>query len=318
LGKALRSHASQALNAAERVDLIGNAADIVQTGKLPAADALSLVEAFHNDPERVVVQRALNVALAIRMDLVPVNLRPNYQRFLLKNFQARAHALGWLPKPGESDDDRLLRPALVGAVARWGGDKDLAAQARTLTDKWLTDHSAVPAEVLGSVLATAAGDGDMALFDRLFAAASTNDNQVKQRVLGALSDFRNPGVIMAGYQAVLQKKVPIVDGMSLLTGGLNYADTRTMPFEFVKQHFDELMAGHPNIFGTDLGAIIPFVGQSFCDANLRDQYKAFFAPRIDQYPGAPRDYAQVLEGIDLCIAQKSAQEPSVRAFLEKY
>ena len=156
LGKALRSDAAQSLSAAERVDLIGNAADIAQAGKLPAADALGLVEAFHNDPERLVVQRALNVALSIRMDLVPANLRPNYQRFLLKNFQARAHALGWLPKPGESDDERLLRPALVGAVARWGGDQQLVAQARTLTDKWLADHSAVPAEVLGSVLGTAA------------------------------------------------------------------------------------------------------------------------------------------------------------------
>jgi hypothetical protein len=34
-------------------------------GKLPAADALSLVEAFHDDPEREVVERALGVALSV-------------------------------------------------------------------------------------------------------------------------------------------------------------------------------------------------------------------------------------------------------------
>jgi hypothetical protein len=36
--------------------------------------------------------------------------------------------------------------ALVGAVARYGGDRELADQARALADKWLADHSAVPAE----------------------------------------------------------------------------------------------------------------------------------------------------------------------------
>ncbi|MEI9971590.1 MAG: hypothetical protein WDO73_05750 [Ignavibacteriota bacterium] len=91
-----------------------------------------------------------------------------------------------------------------------------------------------------------------------------------------------------------------------------------MAFDFVKQHFDELLAGHPSIFGTDLGAIVPFVGQSFCDAPSRDRYKAFFTPKVAQYPGAPRQFAQVMEGIDLCIAQKAVQEPSVRAFLAKY
>jgi hypothetical protein len=51
---------------------------------------------------------------------------------------------------------------------------------------------------------------------------------------------------------------------------------------------------------------------------LRDRFKAFFTPLVDKYAGAPRNFAQALEGIDLCIAQKTAQEGSVRAFLEKY
>jgi cytosol alanyl aminopeptidase len=319
LGPSLTAHASKSLSTAERVDLIGNANFMSEAGKLPAGDALSLVEAFHDDPEREVIQRALDVALSFRLDMVPDNLMPNYQRFLLKNFQARARQLGWLPRKGESDDDRLLRPRLVGAVARYGGDRELAAQAHTLTDKWLANHSAVPAEIASAVLATAAYDGDLALYNRfLDALLKTQDNQVKQRLLSAMAGFHDRAAIEAGYQAVLKKKIPLVDGITLLTAGINFADTKTMPFDFVKQHFDEIMAGHPSIFGNDLGSMLPFVGGPFCDAQLRDQYRAFFAPLVDKYAGAPRDFAQVLESIDLCIAQKSAQEPSVKAFLEKY
>src|SRR5580704_5899002 len=81
LGPALTAHASKSLTAAERVDLIGNASDMSVAGKLPAADALNLVEAFHNDPEREVLERALGMALSYRLDLVPASLTANYQRF---------------------------------------------------------------------------------------------------------------------------------------------------------------------------------------------------------------------------------------------
>ena len=319
LGPSLTAHA-KSLTAAERVDLIGNAADMSEAGKFPAADALSLVAAFHDDPEREVVQLALGLALSYRRDLVPSNLMPNYQRFLLKNFQARAKQLGWLPRPGESDDDRLLRPQLVGAVARFGGDGELTAQARTLADRWLADHSAVPAEIVTSVLVTAAYDGDLALYNRFLAAlANTQDNQAKQRLLGAMTAFHDRAALDAGFQAVLQKKIPLMDGISLLiSGGQGFADTRTLSFEFIKQHFDELTAGRPSIFGTDVGSVLPFAGGSICDAQSRDRYQAFFGPLVDKYSGAPRNFAQVVESIDLCIARKTAQEPSVQAFLAKY
>jgi cytosol alanyl aminopeptidase len=319
LGPRLTAHAAKSLTAAERVDLIGNAADMSEAGKFPAADALHLVAAFHDDPEREVVQLALGLALSYRQDLVPSNLMPNYQRFLLKNFQARARQLGWLPHPGESDDDRLLRPQLLGAVARFGGDRELSAQARALADRWLADHSAVPAEIVSSVLVTAAYDGDVALYNRLLAALSnTQDNQAKQRLLGAMTAFHDRAAIEMGFQAVLQKKIPLVDGFSLLFTGQDSADTRALSFDFIKQHFDELTAGRPSIFGNDAGAFLTFAGGSFCDAQSRDRYQAFFGPLVDKYSGAPRNFAQVVESIDLCIARKTAQESSVEAFLAKY
>jgi alanyl aminopeptidase len=118
---------------------------------------------------------------------------------------------------------------------------------------------------------------------------------------------------------VLTKSIPMVDGFSvMLNAGQNYSDTRTMAFDFIKVHFDEIMKGNPNIFGNDLGSFLPQAGASFCDARSRYDLQAFFGPRVGKYVGAPRTLAQVVEGIDLCIARKAAQEASVRAFLEKY
>ncbi|MBZ5581482.1 MAG: M1 family metallopeptidase [Acidobacteriia bacterium] len=308
------------LEAPERVDLIGDVRMLSGGGKLPASDALGLVPVFHDDPERLVVQRDLEVALSFHTHLVSAPLEPNYQHFLLRNFQTRARELGWSPKPGESDDVRLLRPSLVGAMAMYGGDAELAKQAQSLTDKWLQDRTGVSPDMLGTVLGTAAYYGRLDLFNRFLAEyKKTQDRQEKQRLLSAMAGFHDRAAIAAGFQAVLSKQIPMVDGFELLLGsGQGFSDTRKMAFEFIKSHFDQIMAGNPSIFGNDLGQYLPYSGQSFCDAGSRNELQAFFGPIVSKFVGAPRTLAQVLEGIDLCIAGQAAEEPSVKAFLEKY
>ncbi|HUI55371.1 MAG TPA: M1 family metallopeptidase [Bryobacteraceae bacterium] len=311
--------ASARLEPAERVDLIANVEEMASAGKLPAAEALGLAEAFHNDPERLVLQRALGVALSYREYVAP-EVAPNYQRFLLKNFQARARESGWIPRAGESDDARLLRTSLLSAVATYGGDSDLAQEARSLAGRWLDDRSAVPAEMAGPVLNAAAYYGDVALFNRYLAEfQKTQDRQDKQRLIGAMTSFHDPKAIDAALQAVLSKSIALVDGFALLvSAGQDFPDTRKMPFQFIKAHFDQIVAGNPSIFGNDLGSFLPFAGGSFCDAESKKELQAFFSPLVNKYTGAPRNLAQVLESIDLCIANKAAQAPSVNAFLQRY
>ncbi len=309
----------QRLSAPERVDFMGNAQSLAEAGKLPAADALALVNVFHSDPERNVVQSALDLALEPRASLVPETLMPNYQRFLLKNFQARAHELGWTPKPGESDEIRLLRPGLLRAVASWGGDQTLAREAQELTGKWFADHSAIDPNMTGAVLSTAAYYGDKKLYDRFVAEyKKTKDRQVQRRILGAMMSFRDPASLQTGYAAILSGEVPFIEGAQLLFAGQGQASTRKLAFEYMQAHFDELAAKRPQGGGFDAGSRFPAVGQSYCDAQSKAELQSYFEPRIAKFTGGPRALAQTLEGIDLCTATKAAQEASVVAFLRNY
>jgi cytosol alanyl aminopeptidase len=310
---------TQRLNAPERVDFMGNAAALAKGGVLAAGDSLALVGTFHDDPEHDVVQNAAELALEPRMHLVPGDLEPNYRRFLLKNFQARAHQLGWSPKSGEGDDARLLRTTLVRQVATYAGDQELANEGRQLADKWLDDHKAVDASMVTSVLGTAAYYGDKALLDRFLAELKkTEDRQERARMLDAMGRFRDPAAIQAGMQAVLSGQIPFMEGTGLLFAGQTDERTRKVAFEFMKTHFDEIAHKRPTGGGFDGGAMFPYVGASFCDAQSKAELQSFFAPRIDQFTGAPRILQQVLESIDVCIANKAAQEPSVIAFLKHY
>ncbi len=71
-------------------------------------------------------------------------------------------------------------------------------------------------------------------------------------------------------------------------------------------------------FPTDWGAFMPFVSNSFCDEQHRHDAADFFAGRSTKYTGEPRNLSQTLESIDLCVAYKKTQQPSLTQFLERY
>jgi hypothetical protein len=50
---------------------------------------------------------------------------------------------------------------------------------------------------------------------------------------------------------------------------------------------------------------------------MEREYISFFENRVQKYTGAPRTFAQVREGIGICIAQKNEIGPSVADFLRK-
>ena len=307
------------LSAPERVDFMGNAQSLASSGKLPVGEALGLVEVFHADPERQVVQSAIDLAREPRVHLVPDDLRPNYQRFIQKNFSEQARQLGWIPKDNESPEKKLLRPSILLAVATTGGDQDLAKQATQLTDQWLQNPSAIDPTMVVSTVATAAYYGDKALAERLLAQLEkTKDRQERGRILRAMGNFRNPEAIEAGMNAVLSKQVPFIEGAGLLFAGQGAQATRKQSFEFMKAHFDQLASERPTGGGFDAGALFPRVGAELCDASSRTELEQFFRPKVNQFSGAPRALDQVLESIDVCIATRQEQEPGVAAFLKKY
>jgi alanyl aminopeptidase len=302
---------------AERAGALGDAGALVRGGELPAAEALGMAAEFAADPNWRVETSAADLAESFSSHLVPDALRPNYQRYIRDAFGARARQLGWTPKPGESDDDRLLRPKLVGRVAQEGEDQALIEEARRLAGLWLKDHAVVEGEAAGAVLDTAAQFGDTALFDAFLSAAkSEKSSRDKQRLISALGLFRDPALVRRALALTLSPAFDPRETMGLLFSPLEYEATRALPLEFVKQHFDELVARLPRGAGSDAGARLPDVGSAFSSQARRDEVEAFFASRIQQFIGGPRRLAQTLEAIEVSTAVAKAQEPSAAKFLK--
>ena len=170
------------------------------------------------------------------------------------------------------------------------------------------------------VLRVAAEFGNSDLFDRLHEAALKEKNQhQRELIIGALGAFRDPEIARRAMALTLTKEFDARESFhSLMFGPLQYPETRDLPFQFVEQNIDKLLAVIPREVGEDYAAIFPFVGGTFCDATHRAAVQTFFEDRVKTFTGGPRNLAQALEEIDLCMAKRKALAPELGAFLQRY
>jgi cytosol alanyl aminopeptidase len=303
------------LNPAEQLTLIHDVSSLANSGDLKIGRALDVAVSFANSPEREIVARAKGI-IAGPKPFVPPALEPNYGRFVEKVFGARARSLGWSAKPGEELETRLLRPNLVPFVAQY--DPALAAEARKLADEWLETRKGIDADMLRGVLSAAAAHGDRALFDALLRELKkTKDLRQREAIIGALGSFRDPKLVAAALDLVVHSDIDTRETTALLYSGINDPATERMPFEFVKANYDEILKRAPSGGGSDFGAVLPYSAAAFCDASSEKEYIDFFGGRAKNFTGGPRVYQQMLEGIRLCEAKKTAQGADIAAYFAK-
>jgi alanyl aminopeptidase len=304
----------KALTVPERAGLIGDVGALVRSGRMMYGEALELVPALARDDNRHILSSAAALVGGLADHYVPESLRPQYRKVIGANFGGRARKLGWQPRPDESDETRLLRPGLAALVAEEGEDAALQADARRLAEKWLGDRKAITPEMVGTVLGAAARGGDRSLWDKLYAAAKVEkDRRDRTQMLQAMGGFSAKELVQKNFQIALSNEFDPRESLILVYGAAGDRRTRQAAYEFVKQHNDTLVARLPRAFGVSLAGI----GGSFCDREHRADLEAFFKQRAAKAPGGPRELAQILERMDLCIAMRSTHQPSVAAFLKK-
>ncbi|HET7504774.1 MAG TPA: M1 family metallopeptidase, partial [Kofleriaceae bacterium] len=309
----LLARAGKALTLPERVTLIGDVNALVASGDVEKAVALELVETLAKDRSRYIVDASIDVVASID-EMVPPALRPRYERFIRKLYQARARELGWQPRKGEDDNTRQLRSSLLLLVADTGGDPELIRQATALAWKWLDAHKAVDPDIIGAVLEVAARHGDQKLYDRLLGdARKASERAERARLLAAMGHFVDPRLVSQALAITVTDEFEIREVGEILQGALAEPRTRELGFAFVKDHIDALLARLPELYR-------PYLAFSFvalCDDARRPEIEQVFASRIEKLDGGPRLMAQALEALSLCSAQRKAQRPGVEAFLRR-
>ena len=306
---------ARALSLPEKVAIIGDIAALTSNGKMPLAKALALAPALAGDSARQVVTKTMNITAGLQENLVSQDLLPVYRQYLLDLYGGRARSLGWKAKPGEEDDMRLLRPQVMSIVANQAEDPEAIAEAKRLALAWLDDHKAVAPDMVGIVLFTAARHGDRELFDRMrVAAKKETDEDFRGNLIFCLGAFQDPEIIKTALSIVLTDEFDSRESQGILFAPAQMRQTRDFAYDYVKQNWNALIAKLP----TDSGSFMPYIAGGYCDGEHRQDVENFFTGRSTKYMGGPRVLTQVLEGIDLCIAYKNAQQASATEFFKTY
>lgn len=314
LAKLLGPEGRKQLDLPELVGLLDDVRALVQAGRIPLGDVLALTPSLAEDNRRLVADEVIGIIEGLHQHLVQPSERASYQRFIAKLYGEKARKLGWLPKAGEDEDTRLLRPAVLGLVADEGEDKALQAEARALAIKWIADRKALSPDVANTVLHVAARSGDRALFDKFHAEAKkATDRHDRQMLLGSLGRFRDPAIGKAALQVVAGNEFDPREALSILQNLENDVATRPLAWEWVKANFDSLVKR----LSAEMMAYGPHFAVPFCDEAHGKDMADYFHDRSPKLPGGPRLLAQATEEIELCRAYVGAQQASVSAFLKK-
>ena len=301
------------LSAPEKIALVGDLNALVRAGKLDYGALLELVPALARDKNVHVVDAVVGPVGGLRdIPLFNEATRPAYAKFIRDAFGARARALGMHSKPGENDETRFIRPIVVDLVADQGEDEAMRKECTKLSLAWLADKGAIEPELIGTALNIAASFGDRALFDAFLAEAKkTPERADRDRLLGALGQFRDPSIVPLALALTLTDDFDARDTIRIVWSATRLPSTLPLAYAFVTKNFDALVARLPR----DWGAGFPNVGAALCDDSRRGEVEAFFKERSTKFVGGPRVLAQSLESLHLCSTFRQAQEPKVTAFL---
>jgi len=304
------------LSLAEQAGLFGELDNLARAGRLPLSDGLKLAARLADDPSRFVAQAAVQLA-SVRIDFLPASLRPRYRQYVRDAFGPHARRLGWVPKAGEGDDDRLLRPDLVRFAAHEGEEPELVAGATGLARRWLDTRETLPADTFGAIFETAARHGDASLHARILAAAKAEKEEFfQQRLVRALGAFRQRDLVMQNLSLLMDGAFDMRIATPLLFGPLDDPDTARLPLETVKARYDALVARLPSAAGIDYAAFLPETAGTGCSSADATEAQEFFGPRLANVNGGPRSLDQVVERIKLCAARKDAQQNDLVRFFE--
>ena len=316
LGSVLGS-AVEKLSPMEQLDALKNAQHLGMNGLAPLADALSLAKELANSPDREVAIAAASTIATPAERLTP-ELRAPYAAFVRGALGDRVRKLGLTSKPTDTEDDKLIRPAVVGALGLYGQDEELIQKMKQMAEAWTADQKSIDPDMADTILAVAGTYADKELFDKLIKTAETaTDRNTRQQAMIAAGRVEKPELVERSIEYFLHGKAPLDERVRILYGATKGPQSKKdQVVELLEAHFDAMVQIMPSFLGDPALPLIRMAAESACSRPSHDQLKTLFTSRTRGGKVPPRAIAQALESVELCTARRDTLIPQLQAYLK--
>jgi puromycin-sensitive aminopeptidase len=225
------------LDTLERYSLVDDAWAATVSGKLSAADQLTLLEGFVDEREYGVWQ-AIVIALVGLSRLVDGDALDAFRSRVRDLLAPALDTLGE-PSPGEADLTGKLRGVLTRTMGSLGQDEATQVACRELFTA-ARNGKPVDVELLSAATTVVAVSGDTRDYEQMldgFATASTP--QERLRNLYALAEYDDADLIARTRELAMSDEVRTQNAPFLLRSTIANRHHGVASWEFVKSHWDE-------------------------------------------------------------------------------
>ena len=295
----------------DRLDFIADGWALVEAARAAPSSYLALIENLAADDRRAVWEQVINTLT--RLDRLAQGRpeRPALQKYARAILHPVFDQLGW--EAGGSDDDAMLRAALIRALGQFG-DGDILAEAQRRFAAFLHDPSSLPNALRDPVTHLVGISADRAGYEALLSLARHSDaTNERLRYYYAAASVRDPALARMALALTLTDELP----STLVSGVINSVawsgEQPDLSWEFVQSHFDALATRQGPSFRD---AFVAELMTSFSD-DAHAAELAHFAP-AQATPGGRVMTARALETIAIAADLKARALPSIESWIERH
>ncbi len=299
-----------ALSPAERIVLLSDASAAIRVDRAKIGDYLAIAQGLRGEQTPAVLDELVEHLTYIRDYLVSDADRASYEQWVRQLLNPAAKAVGWEAKPDEPDAVKSLRVRLLFGLGYTARDPQAVAMARRLADQTLENPASVDHDMAAVALRITARDGGEAFYnkvlDHLQHAKSPEEEFIYRQTL---TNFTDPKLVQRTLEFAMSSAVRSQDSPFMLGQLVRTPANSRQAWDFVRAHWAEI----DKLGGAFAGGVIVGSAGSFCDAQMGNEVKEFFAAHPT--PSAERTLKQSLEQIGYCVDMKDRQAPQLATWL---
>jgi aminopeptidase N/puromycin-sensitive aminopeptidase len=293
----------------ERLSLVSDQWALVRAGQSTVADYLAVVQGLKEDRGRAIWAAVGGQLRYIHAFLLTASDRPQYEAWVRDLLAPAINELSLNPQSGDTADTKAVRAEIADTLANAGNDPAVIRQLTDLVPQIMKDASAVNPYLVPVAVAAAARHGDAALYqqyrDKLKSAQTPDEYYL---YLYSLPGFPQPELVKQNLDFVLTPELRNQDATGFMQTLLATPTSGPQAWDFLRTNWTTLQSKLSSYTKDEVVAALA----AFCDANLRDDIKGFFATHKT---AAEHTLGQSLERVNACIDLRAEQSEPLAQWL---
>jgi aminopeptidase N len=296
----------------ERALLLADEWALMYPGELDIGQFLDLAEAQKPRIERLPLEELFWDLQSVRQNVASPADRPAFEAWARTLVQPLVSELGLISRPGDSDEQKKYRSAVVRFASEVARDPGVVSELQAVGEAYMAGSRDVDPALVDPALDVVARSGDARAYDRFVRLAKDPANPLdRDRFVYSLAAFEDETLVKRTLERALTDEVRAQDVVGLIYTAFANPVGRRTAWAFLKPNFDAVLRKAGLTFGGGMVGVIGFA----CEADLVSDMDAFFQAK--NVPGGERRLAQGLERARNCVDLKQREQDVLHAWLAR-